>query len=52
MVAKKAAYRVTNWKQYNESLVERGDITLWFAEDVIAAWEHANQEVKVGRPFT
>lgn len=48
----KAVYRVTNWKKYNESLVRRGDITLWFAEDVIAAWEHANQEVKVGRPFT
>jgi hypothetical protein len=48
----KAVYRVTNWNQYNESLVRRGDITLWFAEDVIAAWEHANQEVKVGRPFT
>jgi Transposase DDE domain len=47
----KAAYRVTNWKKYNESLVRRGDITLWFAEDVIAAWEHTNQEVKVGRPF-
>lgn len=52
MSAKKASYRVTNWKAYNESLVRRGDITLWFAEDVIAAWEHANQEVKVGRPFT
>jgi Transposase DDE domain len=52
MAEKKATYRVTNWKKYNESLVRRGDITLWFAEDVIAAWEHANQEVKVGRPFT
>jgi hypothetical protein len=48
----KAVYRVTNWKKYNESLVRRGDITLWFAEDVLAAWEHANGEVKVGRPFT
>jgi hypothetical protein len=48
----RAIYRVTNWKKYNESLVRRGDITLWFAEDVIAAWEHANQKVKVGRPFT
>jgi Transposase DDE domain len=49
---RKAAYRVKNWKKYNESLVRRGDITLWFEEDVIAAWEHSNQEVKVGRPFT
>src|SRR6185369_11702608 len=51
-VKAKACYRVTNWKQYNESLVRRGDITLWFEEDVIAAWEHANRDVKVGRPFT
>lgn len=48
----KAVYRVTNWKKYNESLVRRGDITLWFSEDAIAAWEHANRGVKVGRPFT
>lgn len=47
-----AVYRVTNWKKYNEALVRRGDITLWFAEDVLAAWEHTNSEIKVGRPFT
>ena len=52
MAAKKAAIGSRIGKQYNESLVRRGDITLWFAEDVIAAWEHANQAVKVGRPFT
>lgn len=48
----KAVYRVMNWNKYNESLVRRGDITLWLAEEVLAAWEHANGEVKVGRPFT
>ena len=49
---KRATYKVTNWKQYNESLVRRGDITLCLDEDAIAAWEHTNDEVKVGRPFT
>jgi len=29
-------YKVTNWKKYNESLVNRGDITVWFSEDVTA----------------
>jgi len=48
----KSSYRVTNWSDYNESLVRRGDITFWFDEDVIDAWEHANDEPKVGRPFT
>lgn len=49
---KKTAYKVTNWREYNESLVRRGDITLWFDEDALATWEHANEEVKRGRPFT
>jgi hypothetical protein len=50
--AKKACYRVTNWREYNESLVRRGDITLWLSEDALAFWEHPNDGVKVGRPFT
>jgi hypothetical protein len=50
--AKKACYRVTNWREYNESLVRRGDVTLWFSEEALSSWEHANPEVKVGRPFT
>lgn len=24
-------YKVTNWKEYNSSLIRRGDITLWFS---------------------
>ena len=32
--------------------MQRGDITFWFDEDVIDAWEHDNDESKVGRPFT
>lgn len=45
-------YRLTNWREYNESLVQRGDITFWFDEDVLDAWEHDNASAKVGRPFT
>jgi hypothetical protein len=48
----KSNYKITNWKDYNESLVRRGDITFWFDEDVIDAWNHTNDEPKVGRPFT
>lgn len=49
---KQACYRVTNWREYNESLVRRGDVTLWFSQEALASWEHANDGVKVGRPFT
>lgn len=45
--AAKTTYRITNWSQYNESLVRRGDVTFWFDEAVIAAWKHENAERKV-----
>ena len=32
------AYRVTNWREYEQSLRERGDITLWISQDAIDAW--------------
>jgi len=34
----KAQYRVRNWAKYNESLKQRGSITLWIDEDVIRVW--------------
>jgi len=48
----KACYKITNWRDYNEALVQRGDITFWFDDDVIDAWEHDNDKPKNGRPFT
>lgn len=48
----KAYYKITNWRDYNEALVQRGDITFWFDDDVIDAWEHDNDKPKNGRPFT
>lgn len=52
MIAKrKRTYKITNWREYNESLVRRGDVTIWFSEDALASWEHANDGTKVGRPF-
>ena len=34
----KTKYRVTNWPEYEESLVQRGDITIWMSPEAIAAW--------------
>jgi Transposase DDE domain len=34
----KTAYRVNNWREYDQSLRDRGDVTLWISQDVIAAW--------------
>lgn len=50
-MAKKIAYRVRNWKKYNRSLINRGNITLWFSEDAIKSWYHKPQKVNQrGRP--
>ena len=35
----KTKYHVGNWPAYDRALVQRGDITVWLAPDVIAAWE-------------
>ena len=48
---RKGTYKITNWRKYNESLVQRGSITFWFSEDVIENWHHANAQPKVGHPF-
>src|ERR1700692_4497147 len=37
----KARYEVTNWPEYNKALRQRGDITIWFIEEALAAWHPA-----------
>jgi hypothetical protein len=51
-VAKKARFSIRNWREYNESLVARGSITLWFSDEALENWYHENGEGKRGRPFT
>lgn len=34
----KKRYRVTNWTEYNESLRQRGDLTIWFNDDALGLW--------------
>ena len=35
VMSKKQTYRIRNWKQYNESLVQRGSLTFWIDEEAI-----------------
>jgi hypothetical protein len=37
----KTVYSVTNWPEYDKALCDRGDVTLWLHEDVLAAWTPA-----------
>lgn len=39
LASKKARYRLRNWRQYNDSLVKRGAITLWINEEDIGTWK-------------
>jgi hypothetical protein len=48
---RKGTYKITNWRNYNESLVQRGSVTFWFSDDVIQQWHHTNDRPKVGHPF-
>lgn len=34
----KARYRVTNWPDYDRSLVQRGDLRFWIEESVLGNW--------------
>ena len=38
--AKKADYRIRNWKQYNDALVNRGSLTLWIDHDTLRTWRY------------
>ncbi len=37
----KTKYRVSNWADYDRTLVQRGDITLWISTDAMDAWTPA-----------
>ena len=34
----KAQYRVINWAEYNESLGQRGDLTIWVSGEAQSVW--------------
>lgn len=48
-MAKKATYRIKNWKAYNRSLINRGNLTVWFDDDAVAAWHNTKPTGRKGR---
>lgn len=48
--SEKKTYKVRNWKEYNEALVNRGRILFHITEDAIKQWEEAERNKKRGRP--
>src|SRR5271169_229341 len=46
----KARYRVTNWPDYDAALMRRGDLTVWFTEEAVAAWHAPATGERGGQP--
>jgi Transposase DDE domain len=46
----KTAYRVKNWRAYDQSLRDRGDITVWISQDAIEAWTPAQTGKRGAQP--
>jgi hypothetical protein len=47
----KTFYRVKNWPEYEESLRNRGDITVWLSRDAIDAWTPPKNGKRGGQPI-
>jgi Transposase DDE domain len=46
----KPRYRVTNWAEYDAGLKRRGSLTVWFADEAVAAWRAEPQTTPGGQP--
>lgn len=44
----KCRYKVTNWKEYNQSLCKRGSITLWITDDIADTWYYQGKRAPGG----
>lgn len=47
---KKQTYKIRNWKEYNQALVNRGSLTYWFDQEVINAWHNVEKTNTRGHP--
>jgi hypothetical protein len=47
----KPIYRIRNWSKYNNALVQRGSLTIWFDPQSRAKWINSTSTGRPGRPF-
>jgi len=45
-------YRVRNWSEYNKSLINRGNLTIWISEQALAHWYQVERSGKRGSSLT
>lgn len=46
----KKKYKVRNWKEYNQALVDRGKILFWITEEAMRKWQEEQKTGKRGKP--
>ena len=46
----RTAYHVNNWREYEHSLRDRGNMTLWISQDAIDAWTSAQTGKRGAQP--
>ncbi len=47
----KTSYRTKNWSEYEKSLRNRGDITVWLIRDAVDAWTPPKNGKRGGQPI-
>ena len=45
----KDKYKVKNWSAYNEGLKQRGSLTLWVTEEIVAEWKQEGEKIRGGQ---
>lgn len=50
-IKKSEKYRLRNWSQYNQALVQRGSLTVWFSENMLNKWYYEGPKQR-GAQFT
>ncbi len=48
----KVRYRIRNWRDYNQALIQRGSLTLWVDDQTLAGWLGNTRAGQVGSPTT
>jgi hypothetical protein len=43
--------KVTNWKEYDASLRQRGSLTVWFSDEAIAGWQATPRTTRGGQAW-
>src|SRR5215210_1855763 len=46
----KQKHKVTNWREYDASLRQRGSLTVWFTDEAVQAWQAEPRTTRGGQP--